>query len=514
MFYHLLKRPLFVTFFICLLFLITAGIFFNSSFLSTEAVCYIISSIVLYFCCSQQIYRYIALSVIFLFFVFFLLFSDSIFLLISEIILSCFIVWQRKNEEGIYVFLLLIIAFFLHLYYIQLTPIDTRQHDLPAILYYMQHIIKNGVNFINFDPWYSYYFFHQPLHFLILGYIYFLEIKIWVSAVLAAEGLQYVSLFYTTASMLVSCAILKLIFIKKEFFYSALIFFVFNPTLFLFSGYISDDAPLLLFSLLSLYYIISWQQTKRFRYILLSALFFSFGALTKLSILLFVPAFCLLLVAELFFPFNRTILNHICCFIIIAVPLSLIWVIRNHFLYDMPFYNIPDTSPAGQNFKYMSLGERILDFKELFSPFINAPTHVDANIGLAFIKTELFGEWHLAKPFSFAYIVALILYIFNILIHILTLFAAFFLLFTYKPKQNKFLSLFFVVLYFTVFFYGFKYALDYPYVCSSDYRLMAIALLPTYIILIKATPSSWQKYLLPLSFLYAGLSSIFYLLSI
>ena len=360
----------------------------------------------------------------------------------------------------------------------------------------------------------TYYFFHQPLHFFVLGCIYFFEVKIWVSSVLAEEGLQYVSLFYTTATMIVSCGILKRLFLQKKLFYAALIFFIFNPTLFLFSGYISDDALLLLFSLLSLYYTIFWHQTKQLYCILLAAFFFSLGALTKLSILLFVPAFCILFIAELVFPFKRLILNHICCFVIIAVPLSLIWVIRNHILYDMPFYNIPDTSPNGQNFKYLSFFNRIADFKELFIPFINAPYHADANIWLALIKTELFGEWRMAEPASLAYVIGFIIYILNIFVHILTLFAAFFLLFTYRPRQDKILSLFFVVIYFTVFIYGFKYALDYPYVCSSDYRLLAIVLLPSCIILSKATPDKWQKYLLSLSLLYACLSCSFYLLVI
>ncbi len=514
MFYILLKRPLLITFFICLLFLITAGIFFNSLVLQADAVCYVVLSVILLSCYTCSIYKYVVTATIFIFFFLFLLFHSNLFLLIGEIVITSLIVWQRNNEKNIYIFLLLAIAFFLHLYYIQLTPINIRQHDLSAVLAYMKHITKDGINFIHFNPWHLYYFFHQPLHFFISGCIYFLEIKFWGSTVLAQEGLQYISLFYITASTIVSCALLKHLFPQKNCLYTSLIFFVFNPTLFLLSGYISDDALLLLFSLLSLYYIISWQQKKQLHYILWAAFFFSLGALTKLSILLFVPAFCVLFIAELGFPFKRVILNHICCFIIIAVPLSLIWVIRNHILYDMPFYNIPDTSPSGQNFKYLSLLDRISDFKELFIPFINVPYHSDANIELAFIKTELFGEWRMAEDLSLAYVIGFILYALNIVIHLLTLFAAFFLLFTYRFKQEKILSLFFTVLYFTIFFYGVKYAMDYPYICSSDTRLKVIGILPSFIVLTKATPIKWQKYLLAVALLYAMLSVTFYLLVI
>ena len=65
------------------------------------------------------------------------------------------------------------------------------------------------------------------------------------------------------------------------------------------------------------------------------------------------------------------------------------WVIRNHILYDMQFYNVPDTSPMGQNFKYLSLFDRLTDFSLLSKPFMNAPYVSDANILLAIFKTAV-----------------------------------------------------------------------------------------------------------------------------
>lgn len=512
MFSFILKKPIFFDFLLCLLFLITAGIFFGHSLFSIEAVHYILLSVILILCSINGLFRYISILFAFIFLLLFLLFQLPILLLFGELGLTSFICWQRKEEKNICTFFILTASFLLHLYYIHLTPVDVRQHDFRAILFYMQKIIENGINFIQFNPWHLYYFFHQPLHFLIMGYVYFGEIKVFFSTALAGEGIQYISLFYVTASSIVSYALLNRLFTDKKNTYIALILFSFNPTLFLFSGYISDDVPLLLFSLVSLLYFIHWQQTKQLRFIIFAALFFGLASLTKLSVFLLVPAICFLFAAELFLPFKRTILNHICIFVIIAVPLSLIWIVRNHVLYDMPFYNIPDTSPLGQNFRNISLLDRLTDFSSLLIPFLDAPYHVDANILLAIVKTELFGEWTPVKLFSFTYFIGLFLYLLNIIIHCATFVAACFALSCHKAKRHVVLLLFFAIIYFTVFLYSFKYALDYPYVCSVDYRLIAIMLLPSIILLTSTLPKKWQRYYLFLSSLYALLSTTFYLL--
>lgn len=513
MFSYLLKKPIFATLGICLLFFITAGIFFDNLIFSSEAVCFIFLSAIFIFCASTTFSRYILLIITLFFFLLFFFFSSPLLLFLSESILVFFIFWQKREEKDALAFLVITLSFLFHLYYVQQTSIDVRQHDLGAVLFYMKEIIETGINFMHFDPWYLYYFFHQPLHFLIAGYIYLLEIKAWASEVVALEGLQYLSLFYVTVSSIVAYALLKMLFTDKKLICAALILFSFNPTFLLFSGYISDDAPLLLLSLLSLFYFVSWQQTKDLHSIICAACFFSLGALTKLSIFLFVPAICLLFAVETFFPFKRLILNQICVFVILAVPLSLIWIMRNHLLFDMPFYNVPDTSPFGQNFNNLSLWERILDFKELLTPFIDAPYHVDTNIWLAFIKTEIFGEWRLAQPFSIAYYIGFILYMLNIFLHLAFLCSAFLILFRLRAKPYKLLLLFFSVIYFTVFLYSFKYALDYPYVCSTDYRLLAIMHLPS-IILLTAILQNLKKFYLSLSVLYACLGTIFYLIVI
>ena len=84
----------------------------------------------------------------------------------------------------------------------------------------------------------------------------------------------------------------------------------------------------------------------------------------------------------------------------------------------MQFFNIPDTSPAGQNFRELSLYNRLFDTSNLFTIFISAPSISDNNILLSLVKTELFGEWDLSITASYIKYPAAVLYALNITLKI------------------------------------------------------------------------------------------------
>ena len=392
-----------------------------------------------------------------------------------------------------------------------MTEVETRQHDLSGIMYYMRQITQNGGNFWDFNPWNMYYLFHLPLHFLINGYIYKLGLFIWHSQDLAREILQFLSLFYVTGTIIMTAKILLMFNFPNRTLYAAFILVAFSPVFFLFSGYISNDVSVLFWAISSLYYLIKWYKDERLNNLLISAICFGLGVLTKLSILIMVPVFVLLFLHKLYQnKCAQRIIEAISLFVVVAVPLSLLWIIRNHLLYDMDFYNIPDTSPAGQNFKYLTFFDRISDFSLLEEPFIHSPLANDSNMFLALIKTELFGEWNLSLNHQIIIIPATILYIMNIIIKIVALGGSFFILI--KAKKESFLTITFALFYLIIWGYSFKYAMDYPYVCSSDYRLFSLMNLPEIIIL--ATLSNGKissKILLITALVFALLSSFVYI---
>lgn len=473
------------SFIICLLLYLAAGIFLNEKYLSpTESSFLIVSTIIFLFANSSQ-KKIILLPILSGFFFIYLLADlPPLMLLITELV--ALVVSQTRCLPLIMrhkIFVILAAVFLCHLYYIQQTDVSIRQHDLTGITLYMQYITLDILNWRDFNPWYMYYFFHQPLHFLIAGYIYRLSLFLYGSAQWALELLQYLSLFYVTTASIFIALILRELGFYGKIFYALLVIAVSSSTLFLFSGYISDDTPVFLLTVMTVYFCICWYKIEQRRFIICAAFCLGCGILTKLSILLLIPAITFIFLEKIIRErFNRRkIITDLSIFAIISIPLGLSWIIRNHCLFDMQFYNVPDTSPIGQNFKYQTLSERLTDFSLFLSPFINAPTSVDRNIFLALIKTELFGEWDFSIERSLLNIPAFTLYFMTILFKLCSLFGVIYLIcFCLKnPKSRSipFIS-FFLIQYLTVWGYIFKYAIDYPYVCSTDYRLFAQILIP------------------------------------
>lgn len=511
MFQIITKNPLSIFLSLCLLLALAAGIFFNDQYLSESAAVFIIISFFLVLCSRFPLgmlatIMFALLSLV----IYFAIGENNFFLLGGGLFLICFVAWQQRKNDISPVFTIIAVSFLLHFHYIEMTDVATRQHDLNGVMYYMRLITQNGFNFWDFNPWNMYYLFHQPLHFLINGYLYKLGLFIWNSQILAQEILQFVSLFYVTGIIVMTARILRMFAFSSLAFYAVLILNAFNPTFFLFSGYISNDVPVLFWAITSLYYLLKWYKDERLNNLLISATCFGLGVLTKLSILMTVPIFVLLFLHKLYLrKCAQNIIRAISLFIIIAVPLSLIWIIRNHLLYDMDFYNIPDTSPSGQNFKYITFSERILNFSLLGEPFIHSPLANDSNMFLALVKTELFGEWDLRLNHQIIAFPAAILYFINIIIKATALLGCLSILL--KAPRDSILTATFSLFYLIVWGYSFKYAMDYPYTCSSDYRLFTLINLPELIILATICKSQRSsKVLLVTAVTFAILSSFIY----
>ncbi|MCM1323470.1 MAG: hypothetical protein NC218_04850 [Acetobacter sp.] len=514
MFDYIEKHFVSFTFSLCLLLCLATSTFFNSSPLDEYSSSYFIITIFFIFAAESFVSRIKLCSLsLFLFINLFIIDAPTFLFLIAEYILLLCFTWMNRHKHNIYIFSIIIAAFLLHLNYILNTTTDIRQHDLSGVILYMNEITRNGFNFWEFNPWYMYYLFHQPLHFLVAGYLFKIGLYWGLPSSLSLENLQYLSLFYVTLTSVIAAIILQKFTIEKTSFYAGLLLFCFNPTLSLFSGYISDDVPTIFWSVSSIYFAFQWYQKEKIQYIVLLALGFSFGVLTKLSTLMLVPSLSFLFAHKLLISAHRKdTLQQLCYFILIAVPIALFWIIRNHLLFDMQFYNIPDTSPAGQNFKYLTLLERIGDLSMISVPFINAPTISDTNIFLAIIKTELFGEWDLSILHRVIYFPALGIYILNILLKILALISC---MISLKSAMKKPLLGFFCLLYLTLWGYSLKYTVDYPYICSANFRLFAQLILPE-VILLAHIFDLYKKstVLFALTILYTVLSCFIYVFGI
>lgn len=513
----IIKNPFISTFMTCLLFFLTAGMFFGNTYVDSICINYILISIAFIFL-QKKFIEYILSAWIVLLILALNLFviKNDLILLLTEIGFTFYFIYKNKNNSSVVTFFIIATSFFIHLFYVQKTNIDFLQHDLSGIIAYMTNISENGFAWKSFNPWYMYYTFHQPLSFLIAQYIYLFGIKLWISSMVAFEGIQYISLFYTTALSILFAKILYILKFRGILYYGLLTLFTFNPTLTLFSGYISNDVAVLFWILFTIYYVLYWYKTSKLKYISIAGMGFGLGVLSKLSILILVPAISILFLLKLInSPKKHLIIKGISLFIIITVPISLSWIIRNHILFDMQFYNIPDTSPEGQNFKLLTLFDRITDFSMFFSAFINAPKVVDANMVLAIIKTELFGEWDFSLLNKNVIIPSYILYYINIILKAFVFYGCFYLLVKHRMIKNSYVLLF-IVIYLSSYLYMFNYAIKYPYICSTDYRLFASLMVAECMILgyLSRNDITFGRLIFVTSIIYAMLSSIIYIMII
>ena len=495
----------------CLLFFISAGMFFSGHYINASCADFIIITLFLLFLQKKFIDCIVVIWVALLSIVFYLtIFESNAFLLIIEI---SFVLWHLFKQKKTLFNLsssIICLSFLLHLYYIQSTKVDFLQHDLSGIFAYINKLGENG--FKKFNPWYMYYTFHQPLNFILQRPIQSLGVLLFDAHSVANEGLQYLSLFYVTSATIFVARILALFKFNKITYLGLLILYAFNPTLFLFTGYISNDVAVLFWSAFTIYYLLMWYKKDLTRYILLTAIGFGLGTLSKLSMLLYVPAISFVFLFKLLKKDNKEeTIKAISLFIIVAVPISLLWIIRNHILFDMQFYNIPDTSPGGQNFHDLSLFERLTDVSMLFTPFINAPYINDANMILAIIKTELFGEWDFRLFNRSIEPLAIVIYFINIMIKTVSFIGFIKLLFNLKTYNNIY-AILFITIWVLSWGYMIKYTMDLPYVCSSDYRLFTSIMLAENFILgsLFSKNKTAQYILLAVSIAYAMMSSLIY----
>ncbi len=496
---------------LCLLFLTMANIFFNTAYLDIANTSYLVVTM---FCSSYYKHPFekalLIVSSFILAILLTLLNTPHKFFFILEILTIIITLHKAGYNEKNILTSIIAISFLSHLLYIQLTPINIRQHDLSGILSYMHKITIGGINWNNFIPWNMYYYFHQPLLFLIQGHFFNIFSSIFTSSIIAKESLQYISLFFTTTSIYYIILLIKKLDYKNIELYFMATLFAFNPIFILFSGFISDDVSVLFWGITCIYYLICWDKSNSNKDIIITAICFGLGTLTKLSILLLVPAISYLFLYKLIKNKNKQIISQISIFITIAVPLSLIWIARNHLLFDMQFFNIPETSPQGQSFAFIPTMNRLTNLSMVFTPFINAPLVSDPNIFLALIKTELFGEWDFSLLSSFVSFFAYPLYILNLLMKIASFGLCLYYILNIKNNVNHILY-FFIILYITVWGYGIHYSITYPYICSSNYRLFSLAMIPEVIILgyTARKKGIGNKLLIP-SIIYATLSICVY----
>ena len=198
--------------------------------------------------------------------------------------------------------LLLAAGILLRITYALYTGYGERQHDvwlvtsgkghMAYIQYIAEHLSLPDTN----RTW---QFYHPPLHHILAGLLYRLLTACGAAAETAAEKLQLLTAFYSGAALIVSDRIAVRCGLQGAGRVTALAFLAFHPTGLLLAGSLNNDTLLWLLSLLTLLWLLRWQEAPTVSNSVWMAVWLGLSMMAKTSGVLLAPAiafaFCRLL---------------------------------------------------------------------------------------------------------------------------------------------------------------------------------------------------------------------------
>lgn len=381
----------------------------------------------------------------------------------------------------------------IRLYYIIASPvIQSRQYDLGTaspeeniLTGHLGYIYYLNINkhFPDFDPRQVYQFFHPPLHHIIEA-LWMSVIKLFTNTQsVIVEWLQVPTFIYSCVILLAVLGIVKELKLGEKASLITMIIVAFQPSLIFMAGSLNNDGLTFMFQFLIIYMTIKWYNHRNSFNIMMLALYFGLGMLSKLSAgMLAVPVafvFLYVFVEEWIknkkFPIES--FWQYVIFGIICIPLGLAWAVRCLILFDMPL-NYVNHLPE-DSWQYVGNYSMIQRF---FIPnpvgFISNLAHgrigYGENMWVQLFRTAALGECDL-QEFPFVAKILLMLMVVIAFIIALACFIAFVRVFVFG-KENDYsclspaIRLFMIIMYVVLFGCFVSFCVNYPHQCTMNFR--------------------------------------------
>jgi len=389
---------------------------------------------------------------------------------------------QLTTEKAI--LLLLAAGFLIRLVYGLNTPITVRQHDVEQFGSGVGHAgyieyIYNNMKLPDFDPTTVWQFYHPPLHHILAAVWLKIMTAFGLAWERALESIQFLTAFYSAASMVICVKIFEILRLKGKGLVIATALIAFSPSFILFSGSINNDILSITFTLAAIYATLKWVKTGRLIDIIQIALFIGLGMSTKQSIGAIAPAVALVFLLELVRRKGERweMIGQFCIFAVICIPLGLWWPVRNHLLYGSPLAYVPMLST--DSFQYVgnySFVERFLlppsvCFSSNFILWGSAWSQpcCEFNVWSGLFKTAAFGEYNIAYASSAGAWLTTVLAVANITIGLTGFGALVYYLFKKKSMAPRQKALIYGVYAFVLLSY-LSFCYTFPHTCTMNMR--------------------------------------------
>lgn len=346
---------------------------------------------------------------------------------------------------------------------------------------YIAWIVENGT-LPTMDPRVEGYsvFYNPPLYHLIQAGFMRLNLWLQVPQAVALENLQVTTLLFASACPLVAVDLMRFLGIRERGVHAGALVMAFQPSLWILGATLNNDILSILCILACILFTVRWERMRRMRDILGIALSLGAGMATKLSAALLIPCVALAFIVAFFRDFKRwkRYLGQFAAFLAVSVPPAVAWPLYHLLAFDLPlnYVRLPaETIYVG----HLSLWQRfgIPDWFARRTLFYTGVRKTDHNVWMQTLKTAVFDELTLFENGTVLWYVAyLLMALFAGLV--LIGFVLFVLMLLRRPAGLSGLGATFLGVYGAALAGNYvKFCVDYPYICSFNFRYIAPLLL-------------------------------------
>ena len=377
---------------------------------------------------------------------------------------------SKKTKKILWI--IIVIGIILRIIYIIKTPITARQHDVYTIndeghLGYIYTIYNTG----KLPTTNNTQFYHPPLYHMISAGWLKLETLIGIPFDTALEGLQILTLLFSSMILIIVYKLLENIELKDSYKLLIMAVMAVHPTFIILSGSINNDILTIMLIFAIILYLLKWNEKPNLKNTIILAIITGLCVMSKLSGAIMAVPIAIIFISKIISTYkkDKTQLLSLCglffVFGIISLPIGLWHPIRNYIMFKQPIGGvlIPGNSLYVGNY---NIFQRFIgiSFKELRTTFCTIPG--DYNIPAYIVKTSALGEFYYN---NLLYIPDIIKWL-NFIVIIISIYAMIWYYIFHKKTDSKTIDIILIFTYLIHMISYISFNIDYPYVCTMDFR--------------------------------------------
>jgi len=408
-------------------------------------------------------------------------------LMIVWILLSVAVAFLFRKKKKSVAIMIIVIGIIMRTGYMILTPCQVRHNDLALegftvtdtghAGYILRLALEGRLPETN-----AYELYQQPFfYFLAAGVARFVNFIVPgnLSNYFLTDVAKVVSCTASCITLLVTYQLLWQCGISDKKMVFSIMLTAFSPQMYITGGKVTPDALAVMFISLELLYTFKWMEMRKFRDILLLAIFFGLGVMTKISSgLMALPTATVFVIAFLKKRNDKkelaVLIKQFGLFGIISLPLGLWFGIRNYILFGQSLTYVFPMDPRSPMYNgNLSLLKRFfsLDLRSLHtSRYVDVFT--DNNMPVIWLKSAAFGTDDTIKGTD------ILLNIFGGLTAIIAVIMVLAIVYSLITQRKNHYLIFCVVSVLLFVICQVSFAMKYPFMPSMDFRYSFFIIIP------------------------------------